>query len=212
MNVYLKKNIIPFGIEIVFIISCFIVSRDYYIYTNFVFYSVLLIYFIAVKDFSIKEWGSNLKKGKTFWKSVWVTAFFFMLAFVITTILENTFPHLDTGTIGLRRSNGFELFLFALSTIILPPIVEETFFRKGLIALENNTIMTTITLVFSMFLYAAEHALSLWGIFLTMIWAFPLSISFIKTKNVYIPMTVHFIINLIGNGTEILFTIVTMLQ
>lgn len=211
MNVYLKKNIIPLGIEIVFIISCFIVSRDYYIYTNFVFYLVLLIYFIAVKDFSIKEWSSNLKKGKTFWKSVWVTAFFFMLAFVITTILENAFPHLDTGTIGLRRSNGFELFLFALSTIIFPPIVEETFFRKGLIALENNTIMI-ITLVFSMFLYAAEHALSLWGIFLTMIWAFPLSISFIKTKNVYIPMTAHFIINLIGNGTEVLFTIARLLQ
>lgn len=211
MRVYLKKNIIPLGIEIVFIISCFIVSRDYYIYTNFVFYSVLLIYFIAVKDFSIKEWGNNLKKGKTFWKSVGVTAFFFMLAFVITTILENAFPHLDTGTIGLRRSNGFELFLFALSTIILPPIVEETFFRKGLIALENNTIMA-ITLVFSMFLYAAEHALSLWGIFLTMIWAFPLSISFIKTKNVYIPMTAHFIINLIGNGSEILFTIARLLQ
>lgn len=211
MSVYLKKNIIPLGIEIIFIISCFIVPRDYYIYTNFVFYLLLLIYFIAVKDFSIKEWGSNLKKGKTFWKSVWVTAFFFMLAFVITTILENAFPHLDTGTIGLRRSNGFELFLFALSTIILPPIVEETFFRKGLIALENNAIMT-ITLVFSMFLYAAEHALSLWGIFLTMIWAFPLSISFIKTKNVYIPMTAHFIINLIGNGSEILFTIATMLQ
>ncbi|MDE7248378.1 MAG: CPBP family intramembrane metalloprotease, partial [Lachnospiraceae bacterium] len=100
MSAYLKKNIIPLGIEIVYIISCFIVSRDYYIYANFVFYSVLLIYFIAVKDFSIKEWGSNLKKGKTFWKSVWVTAFFFILAFVITTILENAFPHLDAGTIG----------------------------------------------------------------------------------------------------------------
>ena len=45
----------------------------------------------------------------------------------------------------------------------------------------------------SMFLYAIEHALSWWGILLTMIWAIPLSIAYIKTKNIYVVMTAHFI-------------------
>ena len=47
---------------------------------------------------------------------------------------------------------------------------------------------------------------------LTMIWALPLSISYIKTKNVYVPMTAHFIGNLFGNGIDIIFTIIAMIS
>lgn len=63
-----------------------------------------------------------------------------------------------------------------------------------------------------MFLYAVEHALSPWGILLVMIWALPLSISYMKTKNVYIPMTAHFIVNLLGNGTDVIFTPAALLK
>lgn len=210
MSYYLKKNAVPICIEIIFILSCFMVPGKYFIYTNFLFYLSLLIYFIAAKDFSLKEWCSNLKLGKSFWKPVLITVFSFLSAFVITTMLENIFPFWDTGTIGLKRDNWLELVIFAISTIILPPIVEETFYRKKLI-LFGNARITFITMIFSMFLYAAEHALTVWGIFLTMIWALPLSISYIKTKNVFVPMTAHFIVNLLGNGADVLFTIMARL-
>lgn len=51
-----------------------------------------------------------------------------------------------------------------------------------------------------MFLYALEHALAIWGIFLCMIWALPLSVAYIKTKNIYVPMTAHAICNIVVNG------------
>lgn len=61
-----------------------------------------------------------------------------------------------------------------------------------------------------MFLYAAEHSLEPWGILLTAIWALPLTISYIKTKNVYVPMTAHFIGNILGNGATVIMTIIAM--
>lgn len=47
----------------------------------------------------------------------------------------------------------------------------------------------------------------MWGIFLTILWGVPLSLSYIKTKNIYIPMTAHFLVNLLGNGVDVLLTL-----
>ena len=56
MNKYIKLNIIPIIIEIIFVVSCFIIPKEYFIYTNFLFYMFLLIYFYIKKEFSFKEW------------------------------------------------------------------------------------------------------------------------------------------------------------
>jgi len=208
---YVKTNLFPIIIEVIFIISCFIVPREYYIYTNFCFYLTLAIYFWCRKDFSLKEWIHNLKSGKKFWMSVLLTAMGFMGAFVITTVLEGMFSNFNTGMIGLRRNSWITLIIFAMSTILLPPIVEETFYRKNMISFENKVVLIITTLL-GMLMYALEHSLAILGILLTMIWALPLSISYIKTKNVYVPMTAHFIGNLFGNGIDIIFTIIAMIS
>lgn len=210
MGKYLRKNIVPIIIESVFILSCFIFPREYFIYTNFIFYLLLLIYFCIKKDFSLKEWLSNIKGGKRFWKQVSITALLFVSAFIITIILENLFPNYNTGTIALRRDSWLTLTIFAISTIILPAITEETFYRKNMISFRNKGMLISTTLL-SMFLYAIEHSLTIWGIFLTMIWALPLSISYIKTKNIYVPMTAHFIGNLLGNGIDVIMTVISMI-
>lgn len=207
---YIKLNIIPIIIEVLFIASCFIIPKEYYIYTNFLFYLFLLIYFGVKKDFSIKEWSNNIKSGEKFWKQVGITILFFILAFGITLVLENTFSNLDTGMIGLKRDSWLKLILFTISTIIFPAMVEETFFRKNMISFKNKKVLI-ITTMLSMFLYALEHSVSIWGIILTMLWALPLSISYIKTKNIYVPMTAHFIGNLLGNGIDVVITISSML-
>lgn len=209
MKKYMRKNIIPSIIEVVFILSCFIFPKEYFIYTNFAFYLLLLIYFGINKDFSLEEWLSNIKSGKKFWTQVTITTLFFVVAFIITIILENLFSNYDTGTIALRRNNWLTLTIFAISTIILPAITEETFYRKNMISFQNKKILLCTTAL-SMFLYAIEHSLTIWGIFLTMIWALPLSISYIKTKNIYVPMTAHFIGNLLGNGIDVIMTIISI--
>lgn len=211
MGKYIKANIFPIIVEVIFIISCFIVPREYYIYTNFFFYLILTVYFWCRKDFSIKEWLHNLKSGKMFWKQVVLTAMGFISAFAITMVLESIFSDLNTGMIGLKRNSWITLIIFAISTILLPSIVEETFFRKNMISFENKGVLI-ITTILSMLMYALEHSLAVWGIFLTMIWALPLSISYIKTKNVYVPMTAHFIGNLLGNGIDVVFTIIAMIS
>lgn len=211
MKKYIKTNIFPIIVEVIFIISCFIVPKEYYVCTNFCFYLILAIYFWIRKDFSLKEWIHNLKSGKKFWKQVILTSLGFIGAFVITMVLESIFSDIDTGMVGLRRNSWITLIIFAISTILLPPIVEETFFRKNMISFESKVVLI-ITTLFGMSMYALEHSLAVWGIFLTMSWALPLSISYIKTKNVYVPMTAHFIGNLFGNGIDIVFTINAMIS
>lgn len=210
MEKYIKLNIIPVIIETVFILSCFIVPKEFFIYTNFLFYLLLLIYFLIKKEFSLKEWLYNIKSGRKFWKQVTITIIFFVLAFGVTTLLENIFCELNTGTIGLKRDTWLRLIIFAMSTIILPPITEEVFYRQNMILLKNKKTLI-ITTILSMFLYALEHSLTLWGIFLTMIWALPLSIAYIKTKNIYVSMTAHAIGNLLGNGIDVVMTAISML-
>ncbi len=67
-------------------------------------------------------------------KQVIITALLFMVAFIITTILENVFCNYSTGTIGLKRDSWLKLTIFAVSTILLPAIAEETFYRKSIIS------------------------------------------------------------------------------
>ena len=199
---YIKSNILPITLEVLFILCCLLLPQGYYIYINFLFYTLLAIYFYRSKDFSIKEWLNSVKSGKIFWKQVMLMILFFAFAFIFTNILENLFSHFNTGMIFLKADNWLKFILFTASTIIFPPIVEEIFYRKNLISLKNRKTLILTTL-FSMFLYALEHTLTIWGIFLCMIWALPLSVSYIKTKNVYVPMTAHFICNVIVNGIEV---------
>ncbi len=196
-NKYIKLNIFPIIAEVLFVLVC-LLFQGYYIFINFLFYVILAIYFWLRKDFSVKGWIDSVKGGSAFWKQVMLTILFFYLAFVFTNILENIFTHLSTGMINLKADNWLKLILFVASTIILPPIAEEVFYRKNLTSFKNRKILILTTL-FSMFAYGLEHTFVIWGIFLCMIWALPLSVSYIKTKNIYVTMTAHFICNFVVN-------------
>jgi len=200
-NKYIKLNIFPIIVEVLFVLAC-LLFQGYYIYINFLFYVVLAIYFRLREDFSIQEWLNAIKGGNAFWKHVMLTILFFCLAFVFTNILENMFPYLNTGMTNLKADNWLKLVLFISSTIVFPPIVEEVFYRKNLISFKKGKFLILTTLC-SMFSYALEHTFTIWGIFLCMIWALPLSISYIKTKNMYVVMTAHFICNFVINGIAV---------
>lgn len=207
---YFKKLGFPILWQILFIISCLVCSEKYFIYTNFIFYLGIIIYFYKSGDFSFSELKENLKKGKTFWLSVVITAVGMVAAFLLSFSLKGIFPNVDDGMIGLTRNNLFQLILFAISTIIFPPIAEEVFYRKAIIKFDTKGILIFTSSV-GMILYALEHSLSWLGILETIIIAVPLTISYIKTKNVYIPMTAHFLVNLIGNGTTVILVTIKLL-
>ena len=93
--------------------------------------------------------------------------------------------------------------------MLLPAITEETFYRKSMISFRSKPVLI-LTAVFGVLLYAAEHSLKPWGILLTVVWALPLTLSYIRTKNVYVPMTAHFIGNVLGNGVTVIMTAIAM--
>lgn len=200
---YIRQNAIPIAVEATFIISCFALPREIRIFTNTAFYLILFIFFVVRKDFSFREWGVELKGGFQFWRDVAFTVAGFIAAVAITAVLENSFQEWVTGAIQLFVDSWPKFFCFVASTVLFPAIVEETFFRKNMILLKGNGTIA-ITTVAGMILYGAEHFLTPWGILLGMIWALPLSISYIKTRDIYIPMTAHFIVSILGNGLDVI--------
>ena len=207
---YFNNNAFPIIIEVFLIISFLILPSEAHIYVNTLFYLLLFVYIIYKKDFSLKDWLAYIKSEKDFWKKTLLTIFGFIFAVFISLLLENAFPNLNTGEIKLYVNNWPSLLCFVLSTILLPAITEETVFRKNMIVLNKKVLLFTSLL--SMLLYSLEHFLTIWGLLLGVIWAIPLTFSYIKTKDVYIPMTAHFIVGLFGNGLDVIKLFIKMLN
>ena len=212
LNDYIRRNLPPIVWELLFIIFCFLIPSSHLIYANFVFYLELFIYFYAIKTFTFKDWKMSLAGGSRFWKPVLLTVVAYFAAFALTVFLENLFPDAATGMIVLRADSWLKLLIFALSTIILPPVCEEAFYRASLISAKGGKLVLIATTLLSMVLYAAEHATAPFGILLAMIWAIPMSVAYIKTKNIYIVMTAHLIGNLFGNGFDVVQGFISLLK
>lgn len=206
-----SKLTLPVIWQVLFVLSCFLFPESCYIYTNFFFYLGIIIYFYMIGYFDFKSLFNNLKKGKKFWIPVLWTGLAMTAAFFLSVYISTLFPNIDDEMIHLSRDNYFKLIIFAVSTIIFPPIAEEIFYRKAFIRFNNKKILILSSII-GMFLYALEHSLALLGIIETMIIAVPLTVSYIKTKNVYVTMTAHFLVNLIGNGITVVLTAIYLSQ
>lgn len=178
---YVRRIAIPVILEVVFIISCFVLPRHLFVYSNTAFFVALLGYIIATKSVSMHQWYRALADGRHFWRQVVITLVCAAEAFGATSLLEQAFPHLTTGAITMPVKTAGELLLFALSTIVLPAIVEETIFRKRMICLANRTAIICTTLLSAM-LFAAEHFVAPWGVLLGMVWALPFSLAYSMTR------------------------------
>ena len=56
MHHYVRRIAIPVILEVIFIVSCFILPRRLYVYSNTAFFVALLGYIIATKSVSIYQW------------------------------------------------------------------------------------------------------------------------------------------------------------
>ena len=167
-----------------------------------IFYLGLTVYFIAIGFINFKDLWNEWKKGKEFWLSVFYTLIALIVAFGIGALTSKLFPNINDGMGVFKVINIPTLLAFTVTTIVLPPIAEEAFYRKGILNFDNN-ISLLITAIIGTLLYASEHSLKPLGFFIAIIWSVPLTISYIKTKNIYIPITAHFICNLAFNGMTV---------
>ena len=208
---YMRRIAIPVILEVIFIVSCFVLPRHLYVYSNTAFFVALLGYIITTKSMSIHQWCRALAGGWYFWRQVILTLVCAAGAFGATSLLEQAFPHLATGAITMPVKTAGELLLFALSTIVLPAIVEETIFRKQMICLASRTAIICTTLL-SAILFAAEHFVAPWGVLLGMVWALPFSLAYSMTRNVYVPMTAHAIASILINGPTVVMALCVVLR
>ncbi len=193
---YIKSNIIPILWEIL-CLTGFVLFPEWIPYINFAFYLGLIIYFR--KDVDFREMLNQWKLGKSFWKSVAFTLLALVVGFACSILLSNViFAGTNDGMFNLRMEGWLGIFLFACSTILMPPLAEELFFRKNLL-LDSSAAAVAITSILSILLYSAEHSLHWLGLLETVCIAVPFTAAYLKTKNIYVVITAHLILNVAGN-------------
>ena len=77
---YIQKNGIRPLMEGAFVLACIVLPRAYAVYTNFLFYAGLFVYFLIKRDFSFQEWKESLLSEKRFWLDVFWTGALFLAA------------------------------------------------------------------------------------------------------------------------------------
>ena len=185
--------------QILYLASSSGFSKYTRVYCDLAFYLGIAVYFALWREWSFSGWKAAFKKGKTFWLPVLFTALGMAAMFGIGTAIATVFPNAKDGIGVFGINNWPTLIAFVLVTILLPPIAEETFYRKAIPAFDTKAILV-ITVVVSILLYASEHSLLPLGFLQACLWAVPLSIAYIKTKNLYVCMTAHLFCNLVFNG------------
>ena len=189
--------------HILYLIVCDSFDKFTRVYCDLVFFSVIACYFFFLRDWRFSEWGKALKRGKSFWLPVLFTVFGLAAAFGVGFGITLLFPNTSDG-MGVFGINSWgTLIAFAFVTIILPPLAEEAFYRKAVTAFDTKTILA-ITTTISVFLFASEHSLVPLGFLQACLWAIPFNIAYIKTKNIYVCMTAHFLCNLTVNGMTVI--------
>jgi membrane protease YdiL (CAAX protease family) len=178
-------------------------DRNLRVYAGLVFFLGLAVYFFVQSDWRFSEWKNELKQGKKFWLPVLFTALGMGAMFGLSTSIAMLFPNTDSGMSVYSVNNWSTLIAFAFTTIILPPIAEEVFYRKSIIAFNSKTV-TIISSIVSVFLFAGVHSLLPFGFLQACLWGVPFTIAYVKTKNVYVCMTAHFFCNFVVNGMTVI--------
>ncbi|MDF2884644.1 MAG: protease [Clostridiaceae bacterium] len=206
-----KYLIMPITWHLIYLLFSNMFSSEHRVYCDLIFYLGLAVYFIVIGFISFKNLWNEWKKGKEFWLPVLYTLLSMIAAFGIGSLISILSPNINDGMGVFKVVNVPTLIAFALTTIVLPPIAEEAFYRKGILNFDNN-ISLLITTVIGTLLYASEHSLKLLGFLIAIIWSVPFTISYIKTRNIYISITAHFICNLAFNGMSVIIIAMKFLK
>ena len=205
---WIRENSIGFIWFIIFIFIAPFISPAWNTMTNV--YSDLIFYLgftviVFGQDRTILMSGSwrSLKKGRT-WFAVLLTILGLGFAYGVASLLISLFPHANVGWAKLSVHDLVGLLAFGLSTIILPPIAEELFFRRSIIVLNGSKRILILTTLISVILFGLEHSLYplgfLEGTFIGIAFVIP----YILTRNIMVTIMAHFLTNLLMNGESII--------
>ena len=213
----MKRLIFPLLWELIFIVTSILLpNRTLYLY--FLFYLGLIIYFR--KDYSFCKQCEVFKDFRKFWLPVLLTSAAIGLCYVIKTRVLMRFFMVPDGRISIWMSDSFPVvLLFALTTILMEPLAEELFFRQALIVLPEkddgksrlvHIALIAGTVMFSLLICSLSHATGLLGIAEAALMALPLTIVYLKTRNIYIPLLVHFGFNLYDKVPSVVYSLMRL--
>lgn len=211
MRNYVKRMTIPLMVYIAFMATIPLHTSATAIYFNMAYYWSLAIYYIVTKRFDFKALWESWKLGAKFWLPVLFTFVGMLIAFGVGYLPSMLFPNLNDGMAAYRLSGWLPLFFFTITLIPLPSIVEESFFRQSIIDFRSKKTIL-LTSIIGLILFGFSHTLNPLGAFIGLLWGVPLTISYIKTRNIYIAITAHFISNLIVNGSTIIFIAMELIK
>lgn len=201
MKEWVRENTAPVLWEILYII-CTIRFPQYSLYLNTAFFIGIIIRFH--RDFSFKALREQWTSGKNFWIPAFYTVAGLIAGFAVSAVLSaSVFSDVDNRMFQMPVHGWRDLLLFTCSTVFLPPLAQELFYRKSLIDGSSRS-MLIFTSIISILMYSVEHGIGWVGIVEAVCLAIPFIISYIKTQNVYIVITAHFILNLIGNLPDVM--------
>ena len=88
--------------------------------------------------------------------------------------------------------------------MLLQPLAEELFFRKGIINLGDNRLLF-VTILAAFVLEAVTRSYTPLGLLEAVLISVPLVVSYCATKNIYVPLFVHFIFNITVNMPDLVY-------
>lgn len=169
----------------------------------FIFYSLVIsiilttsIIFILKKD--LKNDYKDFKKNKnqyfnTYFKYWLISIALMALSTLIIQNLSNQItPENEELIKELFKINP--IFTFA-SAVLIAPILEELVFRKSLRLIFNNEL---IFIIFSSIIFGAFHVLGGSNIMFIVPYSIPaifFALAFLKSNNIFVPISLHFIHN-----------------
>ncbi len=148
------------------------------------------------KEFSIRQYSKTYLKGWQPWVWTVVTvALLYGAEQLKNYLLWNVFVTSKPGIISLYWKENYPgVAFYAITMIIILPLAENLFFRKAMLASSNKLILVLMTFV-SLAVRGLLYAHGFTGILSYAIVAVPLTLVFLKTKNVYITLTAQIIIS-----------------
>lgn len=230
----MKDLYIPLLWELAFIISLILMPKNtYQLEVYFIFYLGLLVYFYYFhKQFSFRKFFRNIKRIRKFWLIVVLAILGMVLADYIkdtaipqlfnyvATTLRTTHPDsefaknfarmltrslIHNGTVTFRYDNDVWGTLFeAFVMILMKPVAEELFFRKGLIKYGSRK-KVFLYAVISLILCALTRAHAPLGIAEYMLMALPLTIAYVSTRNIYVPIMAHVLFEFIDKVPVVVY-------
>ena len=205
MKTLIREYAFPILWELLFIILYIVLPDTVKTLGLFmVFYLGICIYYY--KDFSFHRYFKNFNKPGKFWLPIILSLIMvIVLDFARSKLVEKGIIMYGADIYSMtRRNNPLSEAMFGITTILLMPIAEELFFRKAIIRFDSNKT-TIITVILGLVLCGFSHSYMPMGLLMTIVFAVPYALSYVYTKNVYVPMTAHILYMAYENLPNIIY-------